>query len=92
MGRTFLKVNPISYLARGRSVGQGRSGQAYTEYLIILAVWFVALGYVVAGSRDFSKHLFSGFVEVRGTGNTNLLSLIFDFYASIANYLNLAFF
>lgn len=66
-------------------------GQAYTEYVIILAVWFVTLGYVVAGSGDISKHLFSGFVEVGGSGNTNMLSLLFDFYSSLASYINLPF-
>lgn len=52
-----------------------RRGQAYTEYVIILAVLF-ALGMGVS-------IVFVGFDEIHG--------FFHDYYASLANYLNLPF-
>ncbi len=89
--RSSLNRGLHSVAGRLLPLAQQSKGQAYTEYLIILAVWFVAIGYVVAGTGDFSKSLFSGFIEVKDSGNTNLLSLLFDFYSSLASYINLPF-
>lgn len=50
-------------------------GQAYTEYVVILAVLF-GVGFAVAS-------VFAGFDELR--------QMFFGYYASLANYLNLPF-
>jgi len=55
---------------------RGRSGQAYAEYVVILAVT-LALGI--------------GFASVF-TGSMALQEIFYDYYASLANYLNLPFF
>lgn len=57
-------------LARPRTE---RHGQAYTEYVVILAVLF-GVGFGVAS-------IFAGFEELR--------EMFFGYYASLANYLNL---
>lgn len=57
-------------LARARTA---RHGQAYTEYVVILAVLF-GVGFGVAS-------IFAGFEELR--------EMFFGYYSSVANYLNL---
>ena len=60
-----------------RGMLASNAGQAYTEYLISMITWFVALGFIGAS-------VFLGF--------DNIQIIFFDYYASLANYLNLPFF
>ena len=70
---------PVSRGSSGRGADDfSRSiyGQAYTEYVIILAV-LMALG--IGAASIF-------------TGSVALQDIFYDYYASLANYLNLPFF
>jgi len=61
-----------------------RSGQAYTEYLVILLFGvFLCLGLVVIDSQLLPE-------EVRIMDR--LYGYIFDYYASLANFINLPIF
>jgi hypothetical protein len=84
--RTHMKALSLSIFAQmeksrklekpGFSPPDSSGGQAYTEYVIILAVLF-ALGIGVASVF---------------TGKDALQEIFYDYYASLANYLNLPFF
>ena len=76
----ICKSRPSSIL-RGRDL---RAGQAYTEYLVVLLFGvFMCLGVAV-----FDDQLLPDQVRIMD----RLYGYIFDYYAGLANFINLPFF